>query len=193
MAVALGVAGCGLPQEGKAPQAVGAPEASPAIENARPQVQIKSSKAAVDASIKDSLDRLNSLQLFSVDGLVLKLPAQASECYGIPCPGDKVGQAEYDAERARQASRLAKLAALAGRCSNSLCYDRAPESADQAVQALNALQIVQVGSLIAAQPANNPDCYNLPCQSDKDAAAAENQRRATVAFTTAQMAQEEGF
>jgi hypothetical protein len=37
---------------------------------------------------------------------------------------------------------------------------------------------VQIGALILAEPQNNPNCYNLPCESDKQAAEAINNERA---------------
>jgi hypothetical protein len=149
--------------------------------------------ALVDASIQDSLTRINALQVFSVESLVLNLPEQARECYNLPCTGDTASWDAYHAERARQAPRLAKLADQAEACNSGNCYVSTPTSPDEAVQALNALQIVSVGSLIQAQPANNPECYNLPCPSDTAAAQSENDRRAQVAYTTAQYAKGEGL
>jgi hypothetical protein len=147
----------------------------------------------VDASIQQSLDRLSALQIFSVGGLVLNLPAAATACYSIPCSGDTQGWAEYHAERARQAPRLAALAAQAEDCNSGHCYVSIPTSVDEAVSALDALQIVEVGGLIQAQPKNNPDCYNLPCPSDQAAAEAENNRRAAEAFTIATYAKIRGL
>jgi hypothetical protein len=149
--------------------------------------------AQVDASIQQSLDKLSALQIISVGGLVLNLPESARACYNLPCPGDTQAQAAYDAEKARQAPRLAALAAQAEQCNTGNCYLSAPTSADQAVSALNALQIVQVEGLIAAQPMNNPACYNLPCGSDITAANNENTRRAAVAFTAATTLKQEGI
>jgi hypothetical protein len=44
------------------------------------------------------------------------------------------------------------------------------------VKELAELEIVHVTGLIETQPANNPQCYNLPCQSDKDAAELQNEQ-----------------
>src|SRR5262245_57858310 len=86
LAVALGVAGCGA--EGSQPPA---------------------SVARVNASIEKSYDHLRALQVFSADRLVMNLPAEATACYGAPCDPEK-WQGPIDAERARQAPRLAALA-----------------------------------------------------------------------------------
>ncbi|MGQ0508638.1 MAG: hypothetical protein ACT4TC_25340 [Myxococcaceae bacterium] len=147
-----------------------------------------SDRAALNQAVQQSLDRLNALQLFSADRLVMKLPANATDCYGVPCPGDTAGQSAYDAELARQAARLSKLADQAESCNSGNCYIFTPNSADEAVQALNSLEIVQVGSLLVAQPKNNPNCYNLPCESDIQAANEENQRRAIKTFSIAENA-----
>ncbi|MFT3839191.1 MAG: hypothetical protein QM723_19570 [Myxococcaceae bacterium] len=146
--------------------------------------------AAVSASIQKSLDRLSALQLFTVEGLVMDLPANASDCYGVPCPGDTAGRAAWSEERSRQAARLEKLATQAESCNSGNCYIFTPGSPDEALQAINGLKIVHAGSLIAAQPANNPSCYNLPCDSDRQAADAENQRRAVETFTIASYSQD---
>ena len=46
------------------------------------------------------------------------------------------------------------------------------------LEALRSLDIVTIGELIVAQPSNNPNCYNLPCPSDVQAADATNLDRA---------------
>jgi hypothetical protein len=189
VALALGVTGCGLPAPGQ-PQAE-KPAVQPVTQPA--PLQPAGDFASVDASIQDSLNRLNALQLFSVEGLVLDLPQQARECYNLPCPGDTASWDAYRAERARQAPRLARLATQAEQCNDGNCTLETPCYAwltpDQAVQALNALQIISVGSILSVQPANNPACYNLPCASDKEAADIENNRRAEAAYSTATNAQ----
>ena len=53
-------------------------------------------------TIEEDLARLRQLQIVEVRQLKLSLPAEATACYGLPCPGTE-WQAQYDAERARQA------------------------------------------------------------------------------------------
>jgi hypothetical protein len=184
VALALGVTGCGVgTQEEPAQQPAVTPVTQPAPTHAQQD------SAAIDASIQDSLSRLNALQLFSVEGLVLNLPEQARECYNLPCPGDTASWDAYRAERARQAPRLARLADQAAQCNSGNCYELSLTSPNETIAALNALQLVSVGSLLTVQPANNPSCYNLPCASDKAAADQENSRRAGAAYTTAAYAQ----
>jgi hypothetical protein len=185
VALALGVTGFGVgaPEQASRPPPTVTPVTQPA------PVPSPADSAAVTASIQDSLNRLNSLQLFSIEGLVLNLPEQARECYNLPCAGDTASWDAYHAEQARQAPRLARLASQAEKCNSGNCYDLSLTSPNETIPALNALQIVTVGELITVQPANNPSCYNLPCASDKQAADSENARRARVAYTTAAYAQ----
>jgi hypothetical protein len=138
----------------------------------------------VEASIAQSLQTLNSLQIFGVGNLILNLPAEATTCYNLPCPGSE-WVAPYQAERARQAPRLAKLAAAAAQASETPNLKPAPlsETAD-AIEQLSSLLIIQVTGLIETQPANNPQCYNLPCQSDKDAAERQTQMTLAKAYET---------
>ena len=83
---------------------------------------------------------------------------------------------------------MSKLADQAESCNSGNCYVFTPDSAEQALQALNALEIVQVGALVQSQPTNNPSCYNLPCAEDLEAAKQENRRREVAAFTLARYA-----
>ncbi|MFT3709758.1 MAG: hypothetical protein QM817_19185 [Archangium sp.] len=145
------------------------------------------SRAELERQVRQSLERLEALQLFSTSSLVLKLPDNARECYGVPCPGDVMGQKAYDAELARQATRLSAFVEQVEACNSGHCYLSSPASAQEAVDALNALEIVRVTSLATQQPKNNPSCYNLPCGEDVDAAKVENHRRESVAFTAATM------
>jgi hypothetical protein len=170
LAIALGVSGCGSD---------GTPPA-------------KMSAAEVNASIEKSFERLQSLQVFSAYQLVMNLPAEATSCYGVPC--DSKWQGPYDDERARQAPRLAKLADITQAvAADASLQPRNIYDSGAAVQALQALQIVQVDSLVQVQPANNADCYNLPCPSDQQAADRENQLHVAQAFAIAEAAKKNGL
>jgi hypothetical protein len=77
-------------------------------------------------------------------------------------------------------------------------YDGAIVARDQsqaaaAVQALNALQVVRVASLVEVKPANDPQCYNLPCQSDIQAADAATGMNVARAFAIADAAKRNGL
>jgi hypothetical protein len=99
-----------------------------------------------------------------------------------------------DTERARQAARLDRLVAIAEDAThNQYLPPHTASEADAAVQALSALQIVQVAGLIIDKPANNPSCYGLVCPADQAAADAANARRVTLTFGIAAAAQEEGL
>ena len=136
--------------------------------------------AAVESSIQESLAQLRGLQLFAVGQLVLDLPEEATAFYGMPLPGSE-WVAPYEHERARQAPRLAVLAAEAARrnADVTLCYQAAPSSSElaTALQALSDLRIVTIGGLIETAPKNNSQCYNLPCEEDVRAAREENDLR----------------
>jgi hypothetical protein len=144
-------------------------------------------------SVEQDLERLRALQVVEVGQLVLDLPAAATACYGIPCPGSSLWPT-YDAEKARQAGRLDQLVTLANVAAhNQYLTPHQASEADAAVQALAGLQIVEVSGLVEAKPANNPSCYNLPCPADQAAAEAENARRVTVAFGIADAAKKSGL
>jgi hypothetical protein len=137
----------------------------------------------VEASISRDLTRLNGLELVAVDHLVLRLPAEATNCYGGICPG---WEERVRDERAQQASRLAGLVEIAARIAPTQGLTGRPTSeAGAAVQALDALRIVEVGSLLQVEPRNNGACYGLPCPGDREAADRENARRVGAAFAIA--------
>ncbi len=172
VALAIGLSGCGV--ERAASRTAEPPTAQATAE--RP-----SSRAELEQSVRESLDSLRALDLFTVDRMVMTLPANAGQCYG-PCPGDAEA---YDSELARQSKRLSAFAAQAQACNTGHCYLATPRSGAEALEALNALQIVHVTSLVVAEPKNNPSCYNLPCSEDVAAAKTENRRREVLAFTIA--------
>ncbi len=166
VALAMGLSGCGVE---RAAAKIDEPPSTPP------------DRAALEQSVQDSLERLRALDLFTVDRMVLKMPANAGQCYG-PCPGDDEA---YQAELERQAKRLSSFVDQAQQCNTGHCYLFTPESGAQALSALNALEIVQVSSLVSVEPKNNPSCYNVPCAEDLEAAKVENRRREVMAFTIA--------
>src|SRR5262245_29150757 len=120
LALALGVGGC-------------------ASETTNPPA--KMTAAEVEASIAKSMERLQALQVFSASQLILDLPAEATSCYGVPC--DDTWRPAYEAERARQAPRLAGLADLTEQISHDASLQPlSGYDTGAAVQALEALQIV---------------------------------------------------
>jgi hypothetical protein len=175
VALAIGLSGCGIDRGAtKTAEPVTVP---PTAE----QPSSATDRAALEQSVQESLDRLRALDLFTVDRMVMTLPANAGQCYG-PCPGEEEA---YQTELARQAKRLSAFVDQAQQCNSGNCYLFTPESGAQALSALNALEIVQVSSLVTAAPKNNASCYNLPCAQDIEAARVENQRREVIAFTIA--------
>lgn len=121
------------------------------------------------AKVDENLARLQALEVVSVGNLVLDVPEEAMNCYG-PCPG---WEDEIAAARAASAVRLdhmvqvAEPAAATPETNGNACEQA---SIDANVAVLRGLGIVDIGGLVVAQPANNPNCYNLPCQEDEAAA-----------------------
>lgn len=156
-----------------------------------PQLPSYESPERVDRSIQQSLDRLRGLQTVQVGNLVVDLPAEARACYGLVCEG---WEEKYQAERARQAPRVARLASLAeAAAADASLTPHAFSEADAALRALAGLQIVEVTGLIQVQPANNPQCYNLPCTEDIHAADRANAAHVAQVFAIVAAAQDSGL
>lgn len=140
--------------------------------------------AELEAGIAADLDALRALDVVEVGGLVMRLPTEATACYGLPC--NDADRARWTAERQAQAARLAELAAQATDAAEDAAATAPPPAeVEAAVAALRDLQIVEVGALIHAEPASQPECYNLPCPSDVAAAEAANARRAAAVVAIA--------
>src|SRR5579859_3745003 len=146
----------------------------------------------VEQSIQNSLDRIHTLQIVDVSRLVLNLPAEATACYGIPCTDSD--RQKYQAERARQAPRVELLASLAEAAAHdSTIAPRDMSDKDAALKALADLAVVEVSGLVETRPANNPDCYNLPCGSDIELANKINGTRVAQVFAIVDAANKSGL
>jgi hypothetical protein len=142
-------------------------------------------------SIAHSLEQLRALKLVDVGRLLMQLPAEATACYGLPCPG---WESRVQEERARQAPRLAGLTEIAGTMARAEDLPPRPVSeAAAAAQALSGLEIVQVNALILTQPVITRACYNGPCRADIEAAEQENGRRVAAAFAVVERARRSGL
>ena len=127
-------------------------------------------------SVEVNLASLKALQIFEVAGIVQHIPESAN-CYNLPCPGH---EAEFNAAKAADQQHLDTFTKTA------VAAAADPPSTDPVdlaatatnLDTLRKLDIVQIGELIVAVPQNNPNCYNLPCESDKQAADAINNERA---------------
>jgi hypothetical protein len=156
-----------------------------------PQSPSHAAPEEVELSIQQSLDRLRELRTVEVGNLVVDLPAEARACYGLVCEG---WEEKYQAERARQAPRVARLASLAeAAAADTSLAPHAFGEAEAALQALAGLQIVEVTGLVEVLPANNPQCYNLPCAEDIDAAERVNAAHVAQVFAVVASAQESGL
>lgn len=142
--------------------------------------------APVDVrAVDENLSRLEDLALFAVGDVVLDLPAEGVNCYGV-CPE---WQAEADAQRADQNVRLTALVDIAEDV-RALPYVGGHQSPGASLELLQGLRLIEVGALVVDQPANNPDCYNLPCESDVRAADESNARRAAELAAIAERARD---
>jgi hypothetical protein len=174
----LGLAGpgCadGLPPTPPAPS----PSPPPAIADTTPAAP-PAAPAPVTSPVQAQLERLRGLQIVEVGELVSALPNAATACYGNPCPSDVWDRivAERTSSQLYRLTRLTDLGAQVAARS----YAAPPvEPAAQDLAVLRGLAIVEIGDLLTVVPAASPNCYDLPCQPEIDAAAAENARRASV-------------
>jgi hypothetical protein len=148
--------------------------ANPAPENA---TSAAPDPAAALAAIDENLARLRALDVFEVGDLVVQMPAEALNCYGPkPCAGSESAVA---GARAAAAERLVTFTDAVVKAAASPDDSYACEAhIDTNLDALRTLRVVEIGNLISSQPQNNESCYNLPCQSDIDAANQANHARA---------------
>jgi hypothetical protein len=168
---ALAVAGCAAEPEERGPAKPGGNDPAP---SERTGERVGDPGALALARVDINLARLRDLDVLEIGGLLVDLPEEASACYG-PCPGSEPAIQDAKEEAALRLAELADVAeAAAAAPSGYLCT----EQIDENLAALAGLEIVEVLGMIEVEPANNPQCYNLPCQADIDAANAENELRA---------------
>ena len=168
---ALTVAGCASEPAERHPVKPGS------TEPARPDRSgewVGNAGAEALAHVDLNLARLRDLDVIEVGELLVDLPDEAFNCYG-PCPGSEAAiQAANEAAALRLQDFVEVAEAAAAAPSGYLCT----EQVDENLAALAGLEIVEVLGLVQVEPANNPQCYNLPCQADIDAANAANELRA---------------
>jgi hypothetical protein len=125
-----------------------------------------------DEILAESLETLRALEVFEVGELITGLPENAFHCYGL-CP-------EFEEPYHAAIARVAAFAAAAAEAVATPSEDAAcpMQSVEANLSELSSLEIVDVGAFLAAEPANNPSCYNLPCGEDIAAAEATNCDRA---------------
>ena len=147
--------------------------------------------AETHQAIAEDLTRLRELDVFVVGHIIRDLPAEATGCYfddigGLPCPGweDEVVAADTKL-RPRLHDLVTTSIAAAASSDPTFVMNEDRVAADLA--ALRALEIVEVGELITTVAQNNPNCYNLPCPEDEEAAREANRLRAAklASITTA--------
>jgi len=178
---ALAVAGCAAQPEERDPAKQPATDPVPSEQTGDRAVH---AGALALAQVDLNLARLRDLDVLEVGDLLVDLPAEASNCYG-PCPGSEAAILQAKQEAALRLAEFVEVAeAAAAAPSGYLCT----EQVDENLAALAGLEIVEVLGLVQVEPANNPQCYNLPCQADIDAANAANELRAAQLDSIAQSA-----
>jgi hypothetical protein len=170
----VGLAGCNA-HPGDAESSPHKGSADPAGSGS-PSLRVAVDGAVALANVDENLARLRDLDLFEVGELIVNLPSEATNCYGLPCP---VAQEALQAARVHGAERLANLAGAAERAtatpySGYACGTRI----DVNLETLRSLEVVGIGAFVRILPENNPNCYNQPCPADIAAADARNEARA---------------
>lgn len=133
------------------------------------------SASEAQAAVDTNLTRLRELKVFGVGEMLVKMPAEATNCYG-PCPGSEglIAKAKEEAP-----IRLDKLADIAESAVKTPVADSCADATiDQNLAALKALQIVDVQGLLKEEPKVSGNCYALPCPADIEAAKAITCERA---------------
>jgi hypothetical protein len=144
-------------------------------------------RAEMRQHIDEDLARLRALDIIDVRQLVMKLPAEATACYGQPCT--EAGAAALDSELARQSTRLHKLVAVAESVKEQRDVPEHGSSDErQAADALGKLAIVEVRGLLLTRPSNDHSPYG-----GMGTLEALNRRRVSVAFAIAEAAKKAGL
>lgn len=116
---------------------------------------------AAQEQSREALDRLDALELLVVGELVVNAPEGAANCYG-PCY-DEADWQPWLQEHARQVERLASFVEIAEDVVAAPAQENSGYDASQAIEALNALQIVAIESV---DWENDGSCYVSMCPED---------------------------
>jgi hypothetical protein len=166
----LGIDTTGTPQDPPAsPQA-----ASPAAPPYETPVERRTTPVVQAGTIDTHLAQLRALQIFQVYGDI-----ENRNCYAGPCIEDPTTAFEPKVPAdVRVADFTARALAAAGTPASDCYVDLEGQVAQDNLAFLRSLQVAEIGDLVVAQPQNNPNCYNLPCAEDTQAAAEINRDRA---------------
>jgi hypothetical protein len=191
LALVLGLIGCGgVPMRGPGnsggddpagpgPGGAAAGEGGAAAgTGGAPAEEAVTSPEELEAAIQQDLASIHALEVVRLAGLRIDAPANA--CYQYPCPNDLRDPA-VEPQYRQLAPRLARLTdTLQTIAADPDIAPADPAGAYADMVALNQLHVVVVLDLWRVNPANNPNCYSLPCPADIARADAENRRRAGV-------------
>jgi hypothetical protein len=128
--------------------------------------------ATQTADVATNVAKLRALQIFEVGDVIVHAP-QSGNCYGFPCSADVAAAKAKAAERLDAFTNKAVTAAALPPAQGVTSVQ-----ANAMLDELRALDVVTIGDLLVASPKNNPNCYNVPCPEDREAAAATNAVRA---------------
>lgn len=173
-----GLAACAHTPDANLP----APNASPAnagqpadASSADPTDELWQRAAGIDAQVSEDLEQLEALEVFTVGELIGGDASQAFNCYD-PCDGAESVVDDYE-QRALALNELTEVAMADHSESDAECD---MDAVDAHLDALRALQVVEVGEFVSQQAAPSPYCYNLPCPADEAAAQEVNCARANT-------------
>jgi len=138
--------------------------------------------ANAQQTVAADLAALQDLELFEVSAMIQTNPNTPNNCYG-PCEGE---EAAIDAFL-DQADRLHALAQHAATPNDDyVCYQTGMDVVEGSLDELQALEIVDIGEMLLDEPTASPNCYNLPCAADVQAADEANEARAQQIWRLAQ-------
>ena len=152
------------------------------------EAEIAEAVAAIDAN----LARLEALEVVEIGEMIADIPEEAYNCYG-PCPGFETAEEDATGAAAIRLRDLADTAEEATAFTNPNDSEHCADSAiDANLERLNALNIVEVGDLLAVYASSSGSSYNSsgPSASAIAAAKAETCLRAIKLADIADAAEE---
>lgn len=176
------LAGCGHVETGDDIQPLEA-EVVPLDEHAG-QLTYEEAREQVEAD----LQALEDLEIFEVQGMFVSHEMMPGSCYG-PCADDDERRAKY----VEQAARLHALREIADESDPSFpCYiaPDEPSVIEDNLDAIEGLDIVTVGEFLSVEAQPEPNCYNLPCPGEEEAARQATFDRANRLWQIAEKSKE---
>jgi hypothetical protein len=144
-------------------------------------VDLEQEYSLAQEQVQVDLDILSEVSVFEVGELVIAQNMVPGNCYGGVCENDDDRERNY-IDQADRLHALVDLATDDPETTVTPCYTTVddPNIIASNLQAVDDLEIVDVGEFLEQEVEPSASCYNLPCPDDIAAADAENYRRAQV-------------